>query len=413
MRPEISARNDSWRCVWTSGYGGDMSGFRLLKNESGARVGELTTAHGTVPTPVFMPVGSGAVVKTLTPEEVKEIGFRMVLANTYHLYLRPGIDLIEKAGGLHKFMAWDGTILTDSGGFQVFSLSPLVKLNEEGVKFRSHIDGSEHFLSPELAIKYQEALGADVIVALDECSAYGDSLEKVEQAMARTNRWAERCRKAHRRADQVLFGIVQGGVYSDLRRRSVELLTALDFSGYAIGGLSVGEPKEVTFRTVEETAALLPENRPRYLMGVGSPEDLVECVGRGIDMFDSALPTRVARNGSLFTPEGRRNIRNAGFSRMESPIDASCDCYTCRHFSAAYLHHLFKAEELLVYRLTTIHNLRFLSNLMQRMRSSILDGTFASFRNEFLSTYQPTNEQTRVEQKEKWLKSKRLTNKEV
>jgi queuine tRNA-ribosyltransferase len=338
-----------------------------------------------------MPVGSGAVVKTLTPEEVKDIGFRMVLANTYHLYLRPGIDLIEKAGGLHKFMAWDGAILTDSGGFQVFSLSPLVKLNEEGVKFRSHIDGSEHFLTPELAIKYQEALGADVIMALDECSAYGDSLEKVEQAMARTNRWAERCRKAHDRKDQALFGIVQGGVYPDLRRRSVEYLTALYFPGYAIGGLSVGEPKDVTFRTVEETAALLPQDKPRYLMGVGSPEDLVECVGRGIDMFDSALPTRVARNGSLFTPEGRRNIRNAGFSRMESPIDASCDCYTCRHFSAAYLHHLFKAEELLVYRLATIHNLRFLSNLMQRMRSSILDGTFASFRNEFLSTYQPTN----------------------
>ncbi len=384
-----------------------MDNFRLLKNESGARVGELTIAHGTVPTPVFMPVGSGAVVKTLTPEEVRGIGFRMVLANTYHLYLRPGIDLIEKAGGLHKFMDWDGAILTDGGGFQVFSLSPLVKLNEEGVKFRSHIDGSEHFLTPELAVEYQEALGADVIMALDECSAYGDSLEKVEQAMARTNRWAERCRKAHDRKDQALFGIVQGGVYPDLRRRSVEYLTALDFPGYAIGGLSVGEPKERTFKMVEETAALLPENRPRYLMGVGSPEDLVECVGRGIDMFDSALPTRVARNGSLFTPKGRRNIRNAGFSRMESPIDASCDCYTCRHFSAAYLHHLFKAEELLVYRLATIHNLKFLSNLMRKMRDSILDGTFGSFRSEFLANYQPTNEQTRVEQKEKWLKSKR------
>lgn len=388
-----------------------MNSFRLLKNESGARVGELVTAHGIVPTPVFMPVGSGAVVKTLTPEEVKEIGFRMVLANTYHLYLRPGIDLIEKAGGLHKFMAWDGAILTDSGGFQVFSLSPLVKLSEDGVKFRSHIDGSEHFLTPELAVQYQEALSADVIMALDECSAYGDSLEKVEQAMARTNRWAERCRQAHRRPDQLLFGIVQGGVYLDLRRRSVEFLTALDFPGYAIGGLSVGEPKEVTFRMVEETAVLLPENKPRYLMGVGSPEDLVECVGRGIDMFDSALPTRVARNGSLFTPEGRRNIRNAGFSQMEAPIDPTCDCYTCRHFSAAYLHHLFKAEELLVYRLTTIHNLRFLSNLMQKIRGSILDGTYERFKNEFLSTYQPTNEQTRVEQKEKWLKTKRRNEK--
>jgi queuine tRNA-ribosyltransferase len=244
-------------------------------------------------------------------------------------------------------------------------------------------------------------------MVLDECSAYGDSSAKVEQAMERTNRWAERCRKTHQQPDQMLFGIVQGGVFPDLRQRSAAFLTALDFPGYAIGGLSVGEPKEVTFQMVKETSALLPQDKPRYLMGVGSPEDLVECVGRGIDMFDSALPTRVARNGSLFTPKGRRNIRNAGFSRLEAPIDATCDCYTCRHFSAAYLHHLFKAEELLVYRLATIHNLRFISNLMQKMRSSILDGTFESFKNDFLATYQPADEQTRVEQKEKWLRRKR------
>jgi len=388
-----------------------MSKFNLIKADSGARAGELVTAHGVVPTPVFLPVGGGAVVKTLTPEDVKDIGFKMVLANTYHLYLRPGIQLIGKMGGLHKFMSWDGAILTDSGGYQVFSLSPLIKVSDEGVRFRSHIDGSEHFLTPELAIQYQEALGADIIMVLDECSAYGASFEKVEQAMDRTNKWAARCQKAHQDSAQALYAIVQGGVFSELRRRAVGCLTSLDFSGYAIGGLSVGEPKEVTFNLVKETAAMLPENKPRYLMGVGSPEDLVECVGRGIDIFDSALPTRVARNGALFTREGRRNIRNAEFSRLEAPIDSSCDCYTCQQFSAAYLHHLFKAEELLVYRLMTIHNLRFISNLMRQIRNTVLNGTFNAFKTQFLATYQPTDETTRVDQKGKWLKSKRVNKK--
>ncbi len=381
--------------------------FNLLKTSSGARAGELYTPHGTVPTPVFMPVGSQATVKTLTPREIKDIGFNMVLANTYHLYLRPGIDVIEKMGGLHRFMAWDSAVLTDSGGYQVFSLAPLCKITDEGVTFRSHIDGSEHFLTPELAVKYQESLGADIMMVLDECTAYGDSQEKVRRAMDRTHRWAERCLKTQKRKDQALYAIVQGGMFPELRRQSVEYLTALNFPGYAIGGLSVGEPKETTFAMVEETSALLPVEKPRYLMGVGSPEDIVEAVARGIDIFDSALPTRVARNGALFTGKGRINIRKATYRRMEKPLDPDCDCYTCRTFSTAYLSHLFRSDELLGLRLATVHNLRFIANLMGKIRNSILEGTFDAFREDFLSSYQTTNEQVRVEQKGRWLRSSR------
>jgi len=380
--------------------------FRLIKTCEGARAGELITPHGTVPTPAFMPVGSQGTIKTLTPEEVKEIGYGMILANTYHLYLRPGIDVVEKLGDLHKMMAWDGAILTDSGGYQVFSLAPLCKISEEGVTFRSHIDGSEHIFTPELAVVYQEKLGADIIMVLDVCSAYDDSFEKVQQSMELTHRWAERCRKAHKNQNQALFAIVQGGVFPELRQRSVEFLTALDFDGYALGGLSVGEPKNLTFETVAQTARL-PEEKPRYLMGVGSPEDIIEGVARGIDIFDSALPTRVARNGALFTWEGRRNIRNAAFSRMEQPIVADCGCYTCRTFSAAYLQHLFKSGELLAYRLATIHNLYFIYHLVEKIRIAITDGTFSRLREEFWSRYEPTDEQVRVSQKQKWLKSKR------
>ena len=376
--------------------------------ESRARAGELITSHGTVPTPVFLPVGSQATVKTLTPEEVKDIGFRMILANTYHLYLRPGIDVIKEMGGLHKFMAWGGAILTDSGGYQIFSLAPLCRVSDDGVTFRSHIDGSEHFITPELAVQYQETLGADVIMVLDECPAYGDSPEKVQKSVIRTHKWAERCLHAHQCRDQALYAIVQGGTFPELRRQSAEYLTALDFAGYAIGGLSIGEPKEATLAMTEETAAWLPENKPRYLMGVGSPEDIVEGVARGIDMFDSALPTRVARNGALFTGQGRRNIRNAAFSRVDEPVDPDCDCYTCRNFSAAYLSHLFRSEELLAYRLATIHNLRFISNLMQKIRSAILDGTFNTFRDEFWANYKTTDEQTRFEQKQKWLRGRNI-----
>lgn len=384
-----------------------LNDFRLINSVSGARAGELITPRGPVPTPVFLPVGSQGTVKTLTPEEVRDIGVRMVLANTYHLYLRPGIEVVAKMGGLHKFMAWDGAILTDSGGYQIFSLAPLRRVSDEGVTFRSHIDGSEHFITPELIIQFQEALGADIIMVLDECSAYGDSFEGVQRAMVRTHQWAERCQKAQKRSDQALYAIVQGGVYPELRRQSAEYLTSLDFSGYAIGGLSVGEPKEVTLAMVEETVSFLPGDKPRYLMGVGSPEDIVEGVARGMDMFDSALPTRVARNGALFTGRGRRNIRNAAFSRMEQPIVPDCECYTCRTFSAAYLHHLFKSEELLALRLATIHNLHFIHNLMGEIRSAILDGTFSAFRDNFLASYQPTDEQARVSQKQKWLKGRK------
>ena len=382
--------------------------FRLMQTcpDCGARSGELQTSHGVILTPVFMPVGSQATVKTLTPEEIKNIGLRMVLANTYHLYLRPGIDVIEKMGGLHKFMAWDGAILTDSGGYQVFSLAPLCRVNDEGVTFRSHIDGSERFMTPELAVQYQEVLGADVIMVLDECTAYGDSLEKVQQAMDRTHKWAKRCQQVHQRSDQALYAIVQGGIFPELRRQSAEYLASLDFPGYAIGGLSVGEPKKTTWEMVEETVAYLPENKPRYLMGVGSPEDIVEGVARGIDMFDSALPTRVARNGALFTWQGRRNIHNAAFSRMEQPIVPDCDCYTCRTFSAAYLRHLFKSEELLAYRLATIHNLHFINDLMHKLRTAIQGGTFNAFREDFRASYQPTDAEARFEQKQKWLKSR-------
>jgi queuine tRNA-ribosyltransferase len=386
-----------------------MSGqhFTLLKTCGGARASELITPHGKVPTPLFMPVGSQATVKTLTPEDIKGLGFNMLLANTYHLYLRPGIDVIKKLDGLHKFMAWDGAILTDSGGYQVFSLSPLCKITDEGVKFRSHIDGSEHFLTPELAVKYQEALGSDVIMVLDECSAYGDDAGKIKKAMDRTHRWAERCLKAHKKKEQALYAIVQGGMFSDLRKESANCLTALDFPGYAIGGLSVGEPKEVTLPIIEQTTALLPPDKPRYLMGVGSPEDLVEGVARGVDMFDCALPTRVARNGALFTRQGRVNIRRAVYAKIDKPVDLTCDCYTCRTFSAAYLSHLFRAEELLALRLATIHNLRFIHNLMQDIRSAILEGKYDTFARKFLSEYQTTNEQTRVEQKGKWLKGRK------
>jgi len=385
-----------------------LNSFRLIKTSSTgkARAGELHTRHGTVMTPLFMPVGTQASVKTLTPEEVKNIGFNMVLANTYHLYLRPGVNVIADMGGLHNFMRWDGAILTDSGCYQVFSLAPLRKVSDEGVTFRSHIDGSQHFLTPELAIQLQEALGADVIMVLDECSTYGDSQEKVEQAMTRTHRWAERCREAQQRDDQALYAIVQGGTFPHLRRQSAEYLASLDFPGYAIGGLSIGEPKQLTLSMIDETVPLLPEDKPRYLMGVGAPEDIVEGVAMGIDMFDSALPTRIARNGALFTRRGRINIRNAGFSTMSQPVDPDCHCYTCRTFSAAYLHHLFRCEELLAYRLATIHNLQFISDLIQQIRSAIMKETFSAFREDFLAGYKTTDEPTRLDQKQKWLRAR-------
>jgi len=304
-------------------------------------------------------------------------------------------------------MGWDGPILTDSGGYQIFSLARLCQVNDDGVVFRSHIDGSEHRLTPELVTEFQQKLGADIIMALDECPAINASEAKVRQAVDRTTRWAERCRKHHQSTDQLLFGIIQGGISLELRQQSAKAITSLDFPGYAIGGLSLGEAKEMTWSMVDETMPFLPQDKPRYLMGVGSPEDIIEGVSRGIDLFDSALPTRVARNGALFTMQGRINIRKAAFREKEGPVDADCDCYTCRTFSAAYLHHLFKCEELLAYRLATIHNLRFIVRLMQQIENAVQQGTFASFKSDFLNQYQVTDEEVRLAQKQKWLNSPR------
>jgi queuine tRNA-ribosyltransferase len=350
-----------------------------------------------------MPVGSQATVKAVSPDELRDIGINMILSNTYHLYLRPGAELVQKIGGLHRFMGWNRAILTDSGGFQIFSLARLRELTDEGVVFRSHIDGSEHLITPEKAIVLQEALGADVIMALDVCPAVEDSPDKVKEATRLTHRWAERCLQAKTRSDQALFGIVQGGFSADLRRESAGSLTGLDFPGYAIGGLSLGEPKEITRFLIEITIPLLPENKPRYLMGVGAPEDIINAVAQGIDMMDSVLPTRVARNGALFTREGRINIRNSMWKDIAAPIDSDCNCYTCRHFSAAYLHHLFRCEELLAYRLATIHNLNFMHQLMIDIRKAILRGEFNDFRASFLAGYKTTDELVRLRQKKKWL----------
>jgi len=347
----------------------------------------FSTPHGDIPTPVFAPVGTQATVKTLSPRELEELGATLILANTYHLYLRPGAEVIENLGGLHRFMAWDKPILTDSGGFQVFSLAAMRKVDDDGVTFRSHIDGSLHRFTPEMVVRVQEQLGADIIMCLDECAPPLDYEYNV-QALQRTHRWAERCKAAHTRQDQALFGIVQGGIFEDLRQQSAEFLVGLDFPGYAIGGLSVGETKAQTRQTLDFTVPLLPADRPRYLMGVGSPEDFFEYVARGIDIFDCVLPTRLARNGAALTSTGRINLRNARFAADPAPIEEGCTCYTCCTFSRAYLRHLIKANETLGLRLVTIHNLHFELELMRRIRQSIIDGTFAEFKEDFLSRYQ-------------------------
>jgi queuine tRNA-ribosyltransferase len=369
-----------------------------------ARAGKVITPHGAVPTPAFAPVGSQGTVKTLTPDELRELGTHILLSNAYHLMLRPGVEVIRKMGGLHRFMGWDSPIITDSGGYQVFSLARLRKVSDEGALFRSHIDGSEHFLSPEKAVSVQEALGADIAMALDEPPAYGMGRERVEEATRRTHLWAGMCLAARREA--ALFGIVQGGTFPDLRRESALALASLDFSGYAIGGLSLGEPKEITWAMLDICTESLPQNRPRYLMGMGSPEDLVEGVGRGVDLFDSALPTRVARNGGLYISTGRVAIEKAEFREREGPLEDGCPCYTCRHFSAAYLHHLFRAQELLALRLATLHNLSFFMRLMADMRRAILEERFPLFRQEFLARYHPTPEEARLAQKQRWLRER-------
>jgi len=359
--------------------------FELLKTDrnTGARLGRMTTAHGEVRTPVFMPVGTQGTVKAMTPTGLEEAGAEIILGNTYHLYLRPGHELIRDHGGLHRFMHWDRPILTDSGGFQIFSLGPLRRITEEGVHFQSHIDGSRHFLSPERAIEIQEALGSDIMMCLDDCTPYPADRAYAAKSMALTHRWAKRCREAKSREDRALFGIVQGGVHRDLRRASAEALAAIGFDGYAIGGLSVGEPKDLMMETLEATAPLLPAGQARYLMGVGTPEDIVEGVHHGIDLFDCVMPTRCARNGLLFTNHGKVVIKNARYRTDQAPLDETCDCYTCRNFSRAYLRHLFIAREILALLLNTIHNVRFYLALMERIRAAIAGGAFEAFRRSF------------------------------
>lgn len=368
-----------------------------------ARAGRITTPHGEITTPVFMPVGTQATVKSLSPDELWGVKAQIILGNTYHLYLRPGAGLIERFDGLHRFMGWSGPILTDSGGFQVFSLAHNRKLDDDGVTFKSQIDGSSHRFTPEIVIGVEEQLGADIIMVLDECTPHPSTYEYNKRALARTHAWAERCLGAQMRTDQALFAIVQGSIYEDLRQESARTLSALDFPGYAIGGLSVGEPKEDMHRILEATVPLLPASKPRYLMGVGSPEDLVECVARGIDMFDCVLPTRVARNGALLTRDGRLPIKSSRFAGEDRPIEPDCDCYACTHFSLGYLHHLYKAEELLAYRLNSIHNLRFMTRIIAEIRNAILDNSFNSYREEFLARYKTTDRAAAVKQRDLWL----------
>lgn len=364
--------------------------YELIKTDpkSKARRGRVTTPHGTIETPVFMPVGTAATVKAMRPEEVKELGAEIILSNTYHLYLRPGHDIVREAGGLHKFMNWDKPILTDSGGFQVFSLGDLRKIIEEGVEFRSHIDGSKHMLSPEKSMEVQNALGSDIIMAFDECAPYPADRAYVKQSLERTTRWLKRCKAAHTNTEkQSLFGIMQGGMYADLRKESAEQIVELDLPGYAIGGLSVGEPKPLMYEVLDACVDYLPENKARYLMGVGSPDCLFEGVERGIDMFDCVLPTRIARNGTTMTSLGRVNIKNAKYERDFTSLDPNCDCYTCRNYTKAYLRHLFKANEIMASMLMTNHNLYFLVNTMKHIQTAIEEDRFAEYKKEFFDRY--------------------------
>ena len=361
--------------------------FTLHKKskDSGARRGEVKTGHGVIQTPVFMPVGTQGTVKAVTPENLQDMSAQIILGNTYHLFIRPGHELIERFGGLHKFMNWKGAILTDSGGFQIFSLRNLAKITEEGAAFRSHLDGSKLFLSPEDAVQVQQSLGSDIMMCLDTCIPYPATREETVESTDLTTRWAKRCRKAHTRRDQLLFGIVQGGMYPELRKKHVEELIQIGFDGYAIGGLSVGEEKNLMYDIAEVTAPSLPEDYPRYLIGVGTPSDLVEGVWRGIDMFDCVMPTRNARNGTLFTSKGKVIIKNAKYRDDQNPLDEECSCYTCMKYSRGYLRHLFQSREILSYHLNTIHNLHYYLNLMAGIRSSIEDETFAQFRKDFYS----------------------------
>jgi queuine tRNA-ribosyltransferase len=374
-----------------------------------ARAGVLTTRHGEIPTPVFAPVGTQATVKTVSPRDLEELGASLLVVNTYHLYLRPGADIVEDRGGLHGFMAWNGPILTDSGGFQVFSMEHLRQVDDDGVTFRSHVDGSEHRLTPEKSIAVQEQLGADLVVALDVCPPYPSDREYNVVALKRTHLWAERCLEAHSRDDQMMLGVMQGGTYADLREESARYIASLDFPGYAIGGLSVGEPKEMMHDMLEVTIPVLPDDKPRHLLGVGSPEDLLECVGRGIDIFDCALPTRVARNGTFFTRRGRLNIRNAQYKDDPTPVEDDCTCYTCRTFSRAYLRHLIIAREILGLHLATVHNLHFMLSLMREIRAAIGEQRFPALRDEFLASYKVADYGAGKRDREAWLNKLRTT----
>ncbi|MBP1732377.1 MAG: tgt-2 [Deltaproteobacteria bacterium] len=364
-----------------------MSALEVVKEDGGARLGSLTTAHGIVETPLFMPVGTQGTVKAAIHRDLAQMGAQMILANAYHLYLRPGDRLIKEMGGIQRFSGWNGAVLTDSGGYQIFSLGVLRDIKEEGVTFQSHIDGSKHFLTPERITEVQENIGADVCMCLDECVPYPSSYEYTRASVDLTTRWATRCREAKKDDSSLLFGIVQGGTFDELRRRSATDLVKLDFDGYAMGGFSVGEPKSIMWQMVDVTLAHLPREKPRYLMGLGFPEDILEGVKRGIDMFDCVIPTRHARNGSLFTGTGRLNIKHARYAHDEQPVDPACTCYTCRTHSRAYLRHLFVSHELTSYYLNTLHNLHFYMTFMKEIRQSIAQGSFEQFYQKSMSRW--------------------------
>ncbi len=355
---------------------------------SGARLGSLKTPHGSIETPIFMPVGTNATVKAMTSDDLADVEAQIILANTYHLYLRPGHEIVEQLGGLHRFMNWDRPILTDSGGFQVFSLGELRKISEEGVKFQSHIDGSRHFLTPELSIKIQESLGADIIMCFDECPPATADYNYVTRSLEMTTRWAQRCKNVHSRPGQQLFGIIQGGMHEDLRARSLHDICSIGFDGYALGGLSVGETKEEMYRIMASCAPMMPVDSPRYIMGIGSPEDLLEAIGHGYDMFDCVMPTRNARNGMLFTSQGRVNIKAKCHERDDSPLDPNCSCHVCRNYSRAYLRHIYRAGEILASQLNTFHNLHYFLNLMKQAREAIQANSFKVFKAQYHSQQQ-------------------------
>ena len=365
--------------------------FKIHATDGNARLGTLTTAHGDIETPVYMPVGTQGTVKGVSPRDLKEIKSQIILGNTYHLYLRPGDELIARRGGLHKFANWDRPILTDSGGFQVFSLESIRKISEQGVEFRSYIDGSKHFFSPEKVISIQNNIGSDIMMVLDECVGYGNDREYTDRSLEMTTRWAKRCRDAYPvgAGDQLMFGIVQGGFHKDLREKSLEQLAEIPFEGYAIGGLSVGEPIPDMYDILRHIAPKLPQDKPRYLMGVGTPLDILEGIANGVDMFDCVLPTRNARNGTLYTSLGKVNIKRAQYREDDTPLDPNCDCYTCRTFSKAYLRHIYTSKELLSAQLNSIHNLRFFLNLTEQAREAIKNGTFANLRKKYEAVYAP------------------------